>query len=164
MQESDDDLDPLVSSGIIFLCIVCGQLIVTTVIIGIVVTLYRSGHIFACFIGKRFQIIKFSRKIQRCKILKSAVQLIQITEKFIGGIFGCRVYVVDLGIYIGDLGTKESISSLNCVSAGSFPQAVSVSAVSSPAVRASIFSSKLYPPNHLIHLKIYHILQFYATL
>ena len=107
MQESDDDLDPLVSSGIIFLCIVCGQLIVTTVIIGIVVTLYRSGHIFACFIGKRFQIIKFSRKIQRCKILKSAVQLIQITEKFIGGIFGCRVYVVDLGIYIGDLGTKR---------------------------------------------------------
>ena len=98
VQERDDDLNPLIGSGIILSGILGSVFIVGAVAVCLMIAGHRLCHVLTGLICQPLQIIEFFGKIQSRKVLEGRVQLVQIAQKLRDGVFGLGIYVVDAGI------------------------------------------------------------------
>ena len=154
MQERNNDLNTFISSCVVFFCIIGSQLIVAAVAVGFMITFHGLCHVRAGFICQRFQIIKFRGKIQFRKILKRGIQLIQISQQFIGCCIRFRIYVIDGSIDIGDFCAEGIYFTLELCQLRIFSTSGKCHGSKKSCGNGKyFFLQDNHPPNHLIHIK-----------
>ena len=106
MEEGDDDLNPLISPGIVLLGIFRSGLVIFIAAISLVIVLHRFRHILAGLVRQILQIIELGGKVEFREGSEGIVQIVQIGEQFGGGLLRLRVNVVDGAVYLGNPGTE----------------------------------------------------------
>ena len=84
MEEGDDDLNPLISPGIVLLGIFRSGLVIFIAAISLVIVLHRFRHILAGLVRQILQIIELGGKVEFREGSEGIVQIVQIGEQFGG--------------------------------------------------------------------------------